>query len=46
MVEADFKISLFVQKQVAPRASNYAACLKKYVDTVYKPSQNNPDDDW
>ena len=40
MVESDFKISLFVQKQVAPRASNYAACLKEYVDNVYRRRKN------
>lgn len=32
LIESDFKISLFVQKQVAPRASNYAGRLKDYIE--------------
>lgn len=34
LLESDFKISLFIQKQVAPRASNYAARLQEYVKTM------------
>lgn len=41
MIESDFKISLFVQKQVAPRASNYAARLKDYVETLNRKQKNS-----
>ena len=34
LIESDFKISLFIQKQVAPRASNYAARLKEYAESL------------
>ena len=32
LVEADFKISLFISKQVAPKASNYANALREFID--------------
>lgn len=35
-VEADFKISLFISKQVAPKSSNYANALREYVDLCIK----------
>lgn len=31
MIESDFKISLFIAKQVAPKSSNYAFFLKDYM---------------
>lgn len=31
-VEADFKISLFISKQVAPKSSNYANALKEFIE--------------
>ena len=31
-IESDFKISLFISKQVAPKSSNYANALREYVD--------------
>ena len=31
-IQSDFKISLFVQKQVAPKASNYAGRIKEYIE--------------
>jgi hypothetical protein len=31
-VETDFKISLFISKQVAPKSSNYANALREFVD--------------
>ena len=32
LLESDFKISLFIQRQVAPKSSNYAFFLKKYIE--------------
>jgi hypothetical protein len=34
VVESDFKISLFISKQVAPKSSNYSNALREYVDKV------------
>jgi hypothetical protein len=31
-VEADFKISLFITKQVAPKSSNYANALREFIE--------------
>ena len=32
LVEADFKISMFISKQVAPKSSNYSNWLREYVN--------------
>ena len=31
-VESDFKISLFIAKQVAPKSSNYANALREFIE--------------
>ena len=31
MIESDFKISLFIAKQVAPKSSNYAHFLREFI---------------
>jgi hypothetical protein len=33
-IESDFKISLFISKQVAPKSSNYSNALREYIDKV------------
>lgn len=40
VVESDFKISLFISKQVAPKSSNYSNALREYVDKV------NAEENW
>ena len=35
-IESDFKISLFIAKQVAPKSSNYAYFLREYCHKMLK----------
>ena len=36
LLESDFKISLFVQKQVAPKNANYSYFMKKWLEQTSK----------